>query len=112
LTSVEAIICQPITNIATSCYAADLALLKALVAPPPPPSPGDVNPVKIGHNTNLQDGACVGSLKPDGEATSIGSFVSVGHGAVLQGCTVGDVALIGMNAVLQEGSKVKKRAGL
>lgn len=45
-------------------------------------------------------------MNPLSRATSVGSFVSVGHGAVLQGCTVGDKALIGMNAVLQEGVTV------
>lgn len=48
----------------------------------------------------------VGSMNPLSRPTSVGSFVSVGHGAVLQGCTVGDKSLIGMNAVLQEGVTV------
>lgn len=68
---------------------------------------GDSHPVSIGHNTNLQDGVFVGSMNPLSRATCVGSFVSVGHGAVLQGCTVGDKALIGMNAVLQEGVTVE-----
>jgi carbonic anhydrase/acetyltransferase-like protein (isoleucine patch superfamily) len=62
--------------------------------------------VKIGHSTNLQDGVQVGSLTPDSGPTSIGSFVSVGHGAVLQSCTIEDRCLIGMNAVVQKGAKV------
>lgn len=68
---------------------------------------GDTHSVSIGHNTNLQDGVFVGSMNPLSKPTSVGSFVSVGHGAVLQGCTVGDRALIGMNAVLQEGVTVE-----
>ena len=68
---------------------------------------GDSHPVTIGHNTNLQDGVYVGSMNPLSKPTSIGSFVSVGHGAVLQGCTVADKTLIGMNAVLQEGATVR-----
>jgi carbonic anhydrase/acetyltransferase-like protein (isoleucine patch superfamily) len=62
--------------------------------------------VRIGHSTNLQDGVHVGSLNPASKPTSIGSFVSVGHGAVLQGCTVQDKVLVGMNAVLQDGVTV------
>jgi carbonic anhydrase/acetyltransferase-like protein (isoleucine patch superfamily) len=67
--------------------------------------------VRIGHSTNLQDGVFVGSMNPLSTATSVGSFVSVGHGAVLQGCTVQDKSLIGMNAVLQEGVTVRQRGG-
>lgn len=67
---------------------------------------GDTKPVSIGRNTNLQDGVFVGTLNPAGQDTKVGSNVSVGHGAVLQGCTVEDNTLIGMNAILQAGSKV------
>jgi len=66
--------------------------------------------VRIGHNTNLQDGVSVGSLRADGHGTAIGSFVSVGHNAVLQSCTVQDRALIGMNAVIQDGCTVESGA--
>lgn len=71
-----------------------------------PTATGDNHPVSIGHNTNLQDGVFVGDMNPLGRGTSVGSFVSVGHGAVLKGCSVGDKALVGMNAVLQEGVTV------
>eukprot|EP00879_Flechtneria_rotunda_P002688 GHRR01002894.1.p1 GENE.GHRR01002894.1~~GHRR01002894.1.p1 ORF type:complete len:229 (+),score=57.00 GHRR01002894.1:179-865(+) len=71
---------------------------------------GDNHHVSIGQNTNLQDGVSVGSLSPSSSPTAVGSYVSVGHGAVLQGCTVGDRSLIGMNAVLQEGCKVESGA--
>ena len=70
---------------------------------------GDNHPVSIGHNTNLQDGVFVGDMNPLGQPTSVGSFVSVGHGAVLQGCKVADKSLIGMNAVLQGGVTVSTR---
>eukprot|EP00878_Enallax_costatus_P003104 GHUV01003303.1.p1 GENE.GHUV01003303.1~~GHUV01003303.1.p1 ORF type:complete len:228 (+),score=42.96 GHUV01003303.1:170-853(+) len=68
---------------------------------------GDNHPVSIGHSSNLQDGVSVGSLNPQSSSTSIGSFVSVGHGAVLHGCTVEDRCLIGMNAVVQNGCTVE-----
>jgi UDP-3-O-[3-hydroxymyristoyl] glucosamine N-acyltransferase len=71
---------------------------------------GDNHHVEIGHNTNLQDGVSVGSLNPSSSSTKVGSGVSVGHGAVLQGCTVEDNVLIGMKAVLQDGVKVSSRA--
>lgn len=70
-------------------------------------SAGDNHTVEIGHNTNLQDGVSVGTLNPSGHSTKVGSGVSVGHGAVLHGCTVEDNVLIGMNAVLQDGVKVR-----
>jgi carbonic anhydrase/acetyltransferase-like protein (isoleucine patch superfamily) len=71
---------------------------------------GDAHPVSIGAETNLQDGACVGTLSPEGKPTRVGRGVSVGHGAVLRGCTVGDRALIGMNAVVQDGATVEREA--
>eukprot|EP00882_Tetradesmus_deserticola_P001619 GHRQ01001745.1.p1 GENE.GHRQ01001745.1~~GHRQ01001745.1.p1 ORF type:complete len:228 (+),score=72.96 GHRQ01001745.1:123-806(+) len=71
---------------------------------------GDNHHVEIGHNTNLQDGVSVGSLSPSSSSTKVGSGVSVGHGAVLQGCTVEDNVLIGMNAVLRDGVKVASGA--
>jgi gamma-carbonic anhydrase len=71
---------------------------------------GDAHPVSIGAETNLQDGACVGTLSPQGHPTTVGRGVSVGHGAVLRGCTVGDRALIGMNAVVQDGATVETEA--
>jgi carbonic anhydrase/acetyltransferase-like protein (isoleucine patch superfamily) len=83
-------------------------------APPPllfaPCPSGDTHAVRIGHSTNLQDGVRVGSLNPGSKPTHIGSHVSVGHGAVLQGCTVQDKVLVGMNAVLQEGVTVRAGA--
>ncbi|KAI8473967.1 MAG: trimeric LpxA-like protein [Monoraphidium minutum] len=71
---------------------------------------GDSQPVSIGHNSNLQDGVSVGSLRPEGPGTKIGNWVSVGHNAVLQSCTVQDRSLIGMNAVLQDGATVETGA--
>lgn len=71
---------------------------------------GDAHSVTVGADTNLQDGACVGTLSPSGRPTVVGRGVSVGHGAVLRGCTVGDRALIGMNAVVQDGATVEPGA--
>lgn len=53
----------------------------------------------------------VGSLMPLAPPTSVGNYVSVAHGAVLQGCTVQDSCLIGMNAILQAGVTVRHGGG-
>lgn len=59
---------------------------------------GDNDPIEIGMGSNIQDG-CV--LHTDiGAALTIGTYVTVGHKAVLHGCTVGDNSLIGINAVV------------
>jgi carbonic anhydrase/acetyltransferase-like protein (isoleucine patch superfamily) len=71
---------------------------------------GDAHRVSVGADSNVQDGACVGTLSPSGHPTVIGRGVSVGHGAVLRGCTVGDGALVGMNAVVQDGATVEPGA--
>ena len=70
---------------------------------------GDENTVSIGEKTNVQDRAVIASTKKnhtcDGTVT-IGSNVTIGHGAVLNACTVDDFSLIGMGAILEEGSHV------
>lgn len=71
---------------------------------------GDGDEIVIGDGTNLQDGVVV--HVDDGVPTRVGRDVTVGHRAVLHGCTVGDGALIGMsatvmnNAVIGTGSMV------
>lgn len=70
-------------------------------------SSGDQQPVSIGHNTNIQDSAYVGSSSEYSPAVQIGSNVSIGHGAIIKGATIGDHALIGINAVVSEGAKVR-----
>ncbi len=64
----------------------------------------DSAPIRIGAGTNLQDGVVVHAdpLYP----TTIGARVSVGHRAVVHGCTVGDDVLIGMGATLLNGAVV------
>jgi carbonic anhydrase/acetyltransferase-like protein (isoleucine patch superfamily) len=60
---------------------------------------GDVERVRIGRDTNIQDNATV-HVTNFSNPTWVGERVTVGHGAVLHGCTVKDRALIGMNAVV------------
>lgn len=66
---------------------------------------GDVNVIRIGHRSNLQDGTIV-HVMHDTHPTRIGDDVTIGHGAVVHGCTVGDRVLIGMGAILLNGATV------
>jgi len=66
---------------------------------------GDVNRIRIGRRTNLQD-LCVVHVQKDLHATTIGDEVTVGHHVVLHGCTVGHRVLVGMGAVLMDGVEV------
>ncbi len=59
---------------------------------------GDNDPITIGDNTNVQDGAVLHT--DDGVPLTIGTDVTVGHKAMLHGCTVGEGSLIGINAVV------------
>ncbi len=70
---------------------------------------GDVNTVRIGARTNIQDQAVVhvtGGTHP----TVIGDDVTVGHQAVLHGCTVRDRCLIGIGAIVLDGAVVGEEA--
>jgi carbonic anhydrase/acetyltransferase-like protein (isoleucine patch superfamily) len=65
---------------------------------------GDVEPIRVGANSNIQDGSVVHTMS--GSPTTVGNWVTVGHRAVLHGCTVEDHCLIGMGAVLLNNVKV------
>ena len=65
---------------------------------------GDGDAIRIGEGTNIQDG-CVGHADP-GFPLVVGANVSVGHRAVLHGCTVEDDVLVGMGAIVLEGTDV------
>lgn len=65
---------------------------------------GDTAPIRIGARTNIQD---LSVLHADvGQPLTIGTGVTVGHKAVLHGCTVGDNSLIGIGAVVLNGAKI------
>jgi carbonic anhydrase/acetyltransferase-like protein (isoleucine patch superfamily) len=66
---------------------------------------GDVNWIRIGRRTNVQDGTVVHVMK-DTHPTSIGDDVTIGHGAIVHGCTIEDRCLIGMGALLLNGARV------
>ena len=66
---------------------------------------GDVNSIRIGDQTNIQDGAVLHCtyLKA---STTIGARVSIGHKAIVHGCTVEDDVLIGMGAIVMDHAVV------
>jgi gamma-carbonic anhydrase len=66
---------------------------------------GDVHRVRIGRRTNLQDGTVV-HVTGGGFPTELGDDVTVGHSAVIHGCTVRDRSLIGMGAIVLDGAVV------
>jgi carbonic anhydrase/acetyltransferase-like protein (isoleucine patch superfamily) len=67
---------------------------------------GDVNLIRIGRRTNIQDGTIVHVMRGT-HPTRIGDEVTVGHGAVLHGCTVEDRVLVGMGAILLNGATIR-----
>ncbi len=67
---------------------------------------GDINKIVIGENTNIQDG-CILHLEND-RACIVGNNVTVGHKAILHGCTIEDNCLIGMGAIILNGAYIKK----
>ena len=66
---------------------------------------GDGENIEVGRRTNLQDRVVV-HVATDHLPTRVGNDVTVGHGAILHACTVGDRALIGIGAILLDGSRV------
>jgi carbonic anhydrase/acetyltransferase-like protein (isoleucine patch superfamily) len=66
---------------------------------------GDVNFIRIGHHTNIQDN-CVVHVFKDLHPTQLADHVTVGHGVVLHGCRVDSYCLIGMGAVVLNGAHI------
>ena len=66
---------------------------------------GDVNYVRIGARTNIQDLTLVHVMR-ETNPTVIGSNVTIGHSAVIHGCTIEDRCLIGMGAILLNGCRI------
>jgi carbonic anhydrase/acetyltransferase-like protein (isoleucine patch superfamily) len=72
---------------------------------------GDVNCIEIGQRTNIQDNSVLHVARPteenaEGFALIIGDEVTVGHGAILHACTIGDRCLIGMAATVMDGATI------
>lgn len=70
---------------------------------------GDVNSITIGNNTNIQDGAVIHGTFEKAK-TVIGSNVSIAHNAVVHGCTLDDNVLVGMGAIIMDGSVIGKNS--
>jgi carbonic anhydrase/acetyltransferase-like protein (isoleucine patch superfamily) len=68
---------------------------------------GDINSIEIGEGTNLQDLTMVHLA--DNHGVSVGRYTTVGHGAIIHACTVGDECLIGMGATILDGAKIGDR---
>ena len=67
---------------------------------------GDADHIEIGAGSNIQDGSVL-HVDP-GFPLTVGANVTVGHKAMLHGCTIGDGSLVGINAVVLNGAKVGK----
>ena len=61
---------------------------------------GDEGAIVVGEDTNIQDGAVLH------EETTVGAGCTIGHNAIVHGCTVGDNTLIGMGAIVLNGAKI------
>ena len=75
---------------------------------------GDINKIRIGDNTNIQDGSVLhvthrGDYSPEGAELHIGSEVTVGHKALLHGCRIGNQCLIGMGSIIADNAVVEDR---
>ena len=73
---------------------------------------GDMHRIRIGTRTSIQDGSVLhithaGPYNPDGFPLVIGSEVTVGHQAMLHGCSIGDRVLVGMGAMVMDGAVVE-----
>ena len=69
---------------------------------------GDINSIKIGKFSNLQDGV-IGHLA-DEYPLVVSQYVTVGHGAVIHACEIGDECLIGMNSTILDGAKIGEQS--
>ena len=73
---------------------------------------GDVNRIRIGARSNVQDGSVIHVTHryrdlPEGHAVSIGNDVTIGHHATIHGCTIEDRCLIGMGAIILDGAVLR-----
>ncbi|MCV6613215.1 MAG: gamma carbonic anhydrase family protein [Amphritea sp.] len=73
---------------------------------------GDMHRIRIGNRTSIQDGSVLhithaGPFNPDGFPLIIGDDVTVGHQAMLHGCTIGSRVLVGMGAMVMDGAIVE-----
>ncbi len=75
---------------------------------------GDVHRITIGARTNVQDGSVLhvtqdNRFSPGGFSLGIGNDVTIGHGAIIHACTIDDLVLIGMGAIILDGAHIPTR---
>jgi len=73
---------------------------------------GDMHRIRVGARTSVQDGTVLhithaGPFNPEGWPLDIGCDVTIGHSAVLHGCTVGNRVLVGMSATVMDGAVIE-----
>ena len=66
----------------------------------------DNNTIIIGEGTNIQDNAVL--HLDEGDIINIGNHVTIGHGAIVHGCTIADNCIIGMGSIIMNGAKIGK----
>ena len=64
---------------------------------------GDSGSITVGQGTNIQDNCVIH------EKTAIGSYCTIGHGAIVHGCTIGDETVVGMGAIILNGAQIGSR---
>ena len=70
---------------------------------------GDVHRIRIGDNVNIQDGAVIHATFKT-SPTTIGNNVSIGHNAIVHGCTIHDNVLVGMGAIIMDDAVVESNS--
>lgn len=73
---------------------------------------GDVNSIRIGNRSNIQDGSVLhvthaNPASPEGFSLQVGDDVTAGHKVILHGCSIGDRCLIGMGAIVMDGARLE-----
>lgn len=68
---------------------------------------GDINRIVVGHHSNVQDNAVLHVA--DDFPCVVGNWVTIGHGAIIHACNVGDEALVGMGAVILDGTTIGRQ---
>jgi carbonic anhydrase/acetyltransferase-like protein (isoleucine patch superfamily) len=69
---------------------------------------GDINSIRVGEGTNIQDNVVV--HLSDDRGVTIGARCTIGHGAIVHACTIGDECLIGMGATVLDGAVIGARS--